>query len=441
MPTLEEIKKKKMLENARLYDENMAMLGLAPTPVTKEPAKTDKPVAPKKVVKQPTKQMAKKPSESEELISKLKAAPETTELEEDDFFIPEESAPIEEPIEREPASKGYDLGGFEDVVATGAGPLLAFLGGASPAVFNMHMKKANDAAKIIGDEAKVTKDKIAVVEDKNGNPENILVKDSLGRKPYYQKKATGVQQTRQFQPVTLKNVNTGEIRGAKVNANGYFDQNDIPYDMNEWLPFKTDDLIRERTMQGGSKVTARDKYTGKLKGVSAQMGLGDRFGGVSKEEATSGINQTEKGRQAALEPLEAFENARFAYESLGAREMTPQKAAAAMTVLAKAINKDKVSDADFVHLKGEAFKSYITQFEEWAQGKIGGQVPPQAIQAFRQIAREIMIMKQQEAQLRKRTLVPSNLLPSQGQGIIDNMTGVQNVQQNNDWKNKLKGMR
>jgi hypothetical protein len=433
------------LDEARkkLYAKNMQMLGFD------APAKTAPvvAVAPKKAAPKPAKKSAAKefvsgeiqgpPDEHNDLIRQLSAVqeqqPETIE-----------ELPVQqEEIEREPSSKGMDAQSAQYIgdLAAAAGPaLISTLFGGSSKTNSELFDKGNQYLMNRGKQEEVTKDKISVIDD-NGEPLNIRTRDALGKKPYYQSKLGKYGGTgKAFAPIEVKHIDTGEILPAKVTGDGYVNAETGEMLGNKWLRFKSDDLIKEKTMQGGSQVTARNKYTGKLAGVTAQQGLGDRLGGISKEEAVSAIKQSEKGRTESIKPLEQYNNAKFAFDSLSSTNLTAEKGAAAMTILAKAINKDKVSDADFVHLKGDEFKTYIRKFEEWADGRLQGQVPPQAVQAFREIAKEIMRMKQVEIEGVKNATTPRNL-PTQGQKIIDDMTGIKPAApKSNDWKNEMKGM-
>jgi len=432
MANVDEIKKKKMLDSARLYDDNMAMLGLGPKPaqpVTQAPAPKSKTTQPKKVVKTAVTEV-KQPSEPELADDSF------------DFDMPELEQPQIEPT-REPASKGYDLGGFEDVAALGASPLLAFLTGASPAVFNMHMDKANKGAAVIGDEAKITKDKISVIEDENGNPLNVRVEDSVGKKPFYQKKSAGggLNGPRSFMPITLKNVKTGEITGALQTSEGYFDPTSrVPYDMSEWLPFKQDDLIRSRTVEGGYKTDTRNKYTNKLNGLQYTPGIGDRLGGVSKEEATSAVQMSEKARTETLKTVEAIANAKSSLSILEKPNLSAEEAAAGIHGIVRALNGERMSDNDYAQLQGDQFKGLVRQVDEFVAGRLSGYPPAAAIQAFRKVARHVIAQKEKQMGNIKSQLVPNNLLPRQGQQIIDQSAGKFNQQETNNWKSQFKGM-
>ena len=141
---------------------------------------------------------------------------------------------------------------------------------------------------------------------------------------------------------------------------GYYDQSGNKFDMNEWFPFKADELIRERTVQGGSTVKARNRYTGGLKGVSSQSGLGSYYGNIPKEEAQAGIKAGEKAKASTQKALEAMKGAERAYTILKQPNLTPELASAGIFAIIKANNGERLSDSDYAQARGNEFKSYYT---------------------------------------------------------------------------------
>jgi hypothetical protein len=349
-------------------------------------------------------------------------------------------APIEEipvePVERQPSSMDGQSAMYLGDLAASAGPsILALLGGASPSITTSLMNKGNQYAVGRGKQEEITKDKISVI-DNNGSPENILTRDAVGKKPYYQSKLGGVNGGREFAPVAVKNLITGKTMVAKTAGGGYYHPTKGEMlDPEVWLPFKTDDIIREKTLQGGSITQARDKYTGKLAAVSSKAGVGDRFGGISKEEAQAGIGDARKAKDKSTASVEAYENARSANQMLSDPTLTPEKAAAGIYRIVKAINGERVSDSDYANLRGVEFKSYIRQVEDWASGKLNSRPSPKAIDAFRQISKQIMSDKQKEAEAIKKNYVPSNLVPSKsGQKLLDTMSNKESEKPKSEWK-------
>lgn len=336
---------------------------------------------------------------------------------------------------RKPASEGMDgqsamyLG---DAVASAGPALLSLFGGGSPAVVSSLFDKGNQYAQKRGAQEEITKANTSVI-DRDGQPLNIRSRDAIGEKPYYQTKlglGMGANGVRQFQPLTLKNVKTNEIVVARQNANGYFDAEGVPYDMKTWLPFKTEDLIREKTVQGGSSVTARDKYTGKLNKVTSKAGIGDVMGGVSKEEAVSGIKSAEKAKEKSYKQLEAIEGARRSITILDKPNLTPEEAASGIFAIIKANNGERLSDSDYAMARGTEFKSLLRQFEDWSDGKILGQINPKIIQAYKEVAKSTIEAKQRELRGTKSHFVPDAMLPAQGQKKLDTIIGGANAKSN-----------
>jgi len=337
-------------------------------------------------------------------------------------------------------------------LAASAGPgLLALLGGASPSVTTSLFDKGNVYAMKRGAQEEVTKANTSVI-DINGEPLNVRTRDALGEKPFYPSRlASGNQgaNDRVFPPITLKNVNKsspdyGKTVGALSKSSGYFNpETNERYSMNDWLPFRQDVVLREKTIQGGQVVKVVNPYnmTGSSpKVISSQSGLGDNFGGLSKEEAMSGIKSAEKGKAAAQKPVEAYQNALSAYETLSSPNLTPEKAAAGIVSIVKATNGERLSDTDYANLRGEEFKSYVRIFEDWSSGKIVGEINPKIIAAYLEVSEDVMRNKKREAQAIKRNYVPDNLIPSKsGQKKLDTAVGKE-IKSGPGWKSKFKDL-
>jgi len=338
-----------------------------------------------------------------------------------------------------------------DAVASGGPALLALLGGASAGVVSPLFDKGNAYAMKRGAQEEVTKANTSVI-DIDGKPLNVRTRDALGEKPYYQSRLASVNQgpnERVFPPITLKNVNKsspdyGKTVGALSKSSGYFNpETNERYSMNDWLPFKQDVVLRERTIQGGQVVKAVDPYnmTGSSpKVISSQSGLGNNFGGLSKEEAMSGIKSAEKGRVAAQKPVEAYQNALSAYETLSAPNLTPERAAAGIVSIVRATNGERLSDTDYANLRGEEFKSYVRVFEDWSSGKIVGEISPKIIAAYLEVSQDVMRNKKREAEAVRKNYVPDNLIPSKsGQKKLDTAIGKE-IKSGPGWKSKFKDL-
>lgn len=350
-------------------------------------------------------------------------------------------------MERSPSSiDPRSAGLIADAVAAGLPALSAALSGASPSIQNRQFGRMDQYAKTRGDALVPSKNNLATLENDQGEPYYELFDNSLGMKPYIPKRGigggAGAGRDRQFQPITLKNIKTGEIAGAKQTAQGYFSQDDEQYDMREWLPFKKEELIKEKTVQGGSKVKARDVYDGKLKPVSSQSGLGDFYGGVPKEQAQAGIKAGEKAKASSQKALEAAVGAERAADILRRPNLSPELAAQGIFAIIKANNGERLSDSDYAQARGTEFKSYLRTAEEWANGRIAGNIPPRVLQAYAEAATLMSQSKRAEVEAIKESYVPKGMLPKQGQREVEEQAGISNkVEKKPDWKSKYKGFK
>lgn len=329
-------------------------------------------------------------------------------------------------------------------LAASAGPgLLALLGGASANVVSPMLDKGNAYAMKRGAQEEITKANTSVI-DNNGQPLNIRSRDAIGEQPYYQQKVNGLGGKlggKEFAPVAVKNIRTGEVLPAKVTGNGYMTVDSNEMFGPEWLPFRSETILREKTVQGGSVAKARDQYNGKIKTISGQQGIGDLMGGVSKEEALAGIDAAKKGKDKSFKAVEAIEGARRSLAILDRPNLTPEEASSGIFLIIKAINGERLSDTDYANLRGEEFKSYARQVEDWAGGRIAGQISPKAIAAFKLIAQDMIKAKQREIESIRSNYLPANTLPQSGQVKLETIMGGKKKEESTNWKNSLKGIK
>jgi len=351
-------------------------------------------------------------------------------------------------MDRSPSSiDPRSAGLIADAVAAGLPALSATLSGAAPSIQNRQFGRMDQYAKTRGDALVPSKNNLATLENDQGEPYYELFDNSLGMKPYIAKKsiggAAGAGRDRQFQPITLKNIETGEIVGAIQSASGYFNQDKSEqYDMRKWLPFKNEDLLKERTVTGGSTIKARDKYTGKVKPVSSQAGLGDYYGSVPKEQAQAGIKAGEKAKASSQKALEAAVGAERAADILRRPNLSPELAAQGIFAIIKANNGERLSDSDYAQARGTEFKSYLRTAEEWANGRIAGNIPPRVLQAYAEAATLMSQSKRAEVEAIKESYVPKGMLPKQGQREVEEQAGIKkDSATKKDWKSKYKGFK
>jgi hypothetical protein len=315
-----------------------------------------------------------------------------------------------------------------DAIASAGPALLSLLGGGSPAVVSSLFDKGDKYARARGAQEEITKANTSVI-DVDGQPVNIRSRDVIGKKPYYQTKLGGINGRggKEFAPVTVKNIRTGEVLPAIVTGQGYktVDTNELLGP--EWLGFKSDQILREKTVQGGSVAKARDQLTGNIKTISSQSGIGNEMGGVSKEEAMAAIDSAKKGKEKSYKQLEAIEGAKRSITILEKPNITPEEAASGIFAIIKANNGERLSDSDYANARGTEFKSYVRQFEDFADGKILGEINPRIIKAYIEVAKSTIQSKQRELQSTRLHFVPDNTLPARGQAKINTIMGGGNM--------------
>lgn len=315
-------------------------------------------------------------------------------------------------------------------LAASAGPgLLSLFGGGSPAVVSNLMDKGNTYAMNRGTQEEITKKNLSVVADEDGNPIYTRTRDALGQEPYFQPKGVAANQPRRFQPIILKNVNKDspdfkKIKGATQTSEGYFDQDGNKLNLNEWLPFKPDDLIKQRTVQGGSVVQSRDKYSGSTAPVAGQRGLGDTMGGVSKEQAQAMLKDASKSKTEKAKRIGDVENLKRIRDTLSV-DSQPEEVAQGIEKLKRlAGGENRLSDIESQVFGGDKYKTYFTQAKEWASGKIGGRPNPRVVEAYKEIAQRIIDQKSAEmGAIQKNYANPDMVNTKEAKGILNAVSG------------------
>lgn len=333
---------------------------------------------------------------------------------------------------------------ISDLVSAGLPALSSILAGSSPSIQNRQFQYADQYAKTRGQARVPSKANLMELANEEGEPYLELAEDSLGKTPYYQPKGTGGGAgggARAFAPVIAKNIQDGSLTRATVTSEGLFDEFSGEKLGQDWYPFKKDELLREKTVQGGSIVQARNPLSGKLNTVTSKAGLGDLFGGLSKEEAAQAIKDAAKGKAATQKSTEAIAGAEKAITILDKPDLTPEEAATGIFSIIKAINGERLSDTDYANLRGQEFKTYARQVEDWVGGRLIGRISPRAIAAYRQIAKDMIIAKKKEAMSIKRGYTPKDSLPKEGQKRAERAGGIVEEQptKKEDFKNKFKG--
>ncbi len=274
-------------------------------------------------------------------------------------------------------------------LAASAGPsLLALLGGASPAVVSGLLDKGNQYAMKRGAQEEVTKDKIAIIEE-DGLPKNVLVRDSLGKKPYYQQKAASALGGSSDQNVQSKmvfsNKKTGELLSTYLARNGKMYRVGETPDMaealdpnklnQEYVPFIGFGTAKSKDMYGGESVTQFQKTLPSKKVV---VGGTQGYAGT-QGVPTEGLKATEKSldeHNKRIGDLELKANTIDDFISVlsNPNANANEIAAAQEAVIRATTTEPRLTDEDVKRAMGDNFKSVFTQLSRALSNKVTGKL-------------------------------------------------------------------
>lgn len=226
--------------------------------------------------------------------------------------------------------------------------------------------------------------------DIDGEPIIMPEGEALFRKPYQKK---GFQQNdRLIGSKTMVNLDTNEVVQATQTRNGFVNSISLdPLDpTGRWVEYKTPDIKSFKNYEGGQSLAKTDKYSGKTKTEAISKGIGTDFGGISKEEAMYAMDRKKESNKAELKLNDSLIGVDTAIETLSnPRKMTTQSAAAAYQYLAKAMNKDRLTDEDYERIIGSSGASYGRAIENWVNQKFTGTPSDYTVMAFKAVAEKI----------------------------------------------------
>lgn len=369
-------------------------------------------------------------------------------------FPQEEVAPVEldpltstmESMNRQPSSAvdSRSAALIADIGAASLPAVSALLSGASPRVQTDQFNYGNQYAKTRGQGMVPSKANLMTLKGEDGLPYYELAEESLGKEPYYQPKSTGAGAGQggvgklipgkhkingKVRPTLTNNV-TGEVRDQLTG--------DLYSEGDAYLPpvFRS-----SRGLGGGYNLTKIDPLTGEMKETELDPGIGDALGGMSAEEARAALRSMEKAKAASQKAIEAAEGAKRAYGILTRPNLSPELASQGIFAIIKANNGERLSDSDYAQARGDEFKSYLRQAEEWAEGKIGGSISPRILAAYAEAAKLMEQSKRAEADSIKKHYLPKDIVPNKVRPKIDKGAGIESEKEKTDWKNSLRGIR
>lgn len=330
----------------------------------------------------------------------------------------EASAPIQ-PYNPEPApiiqpekNQSTDLSFLPDLAASAGPGLLALLGGASPKIVSEQFDKGNRYAQGRGTQEEITKDKIMQI-DVNGEPQNILARDAVGKKPFIPGKTitgstsgTGgnVQSARSY-----SNKKTGEIVDVYLSRNGLIYRagdneatgKPISADVlaSEYVPFKgfatanIENAFGDKTVTQMQRTNPSQKVTvGGAKGYGSMVGV-----------PTEGIKQTEKSLDEHNKRVGDLElkasDLKSSIAILENKDATPTELTAARESLIRSISTEpRLTDEDVARAMGNDFRSLYSQFKNAVKNRGLGEMNPEQRAEFIKSAKTLIAKMDQGVQ-------------------------------------------
>ena len=305
------------------------------------------------------------PTEEEQLMAQLN---EVQPLEEPSYEV------MEQQPERSVASD-FDPRMVADLGASLGPSVLALLGGASPNVVSGLMDKGNQYAMKRGAQEEVTKDKISVI-DEGGLPLNVLTRDSVGKRPYYQAKAgalSGGQKDQNVQSkMTFANKKTGELMSTYLARNGQMyrvgetPDTANPLDpsvlSNEYVPFFGFGTAKSKSMYGDESVIQFQKTQPEKK---TTIGGTQGYAGT-QNVPTEGLKVFEKSQDEFNKIAVPLEQKRKslndAINIIGNKNSTSTEMAAAQEAIIRGIINDPIlTEGDVPRAMGDNYKSLFKQ--------------------------------------------------------------------------------
>lgn len=317
-----------------------------------------------------------------------------------------------------------------DAFVGGAPGLLSTLGGASPYVQNMQYDKGNQyAQKRSQDELNA---KLVQLKSADGTPYYEKARYAVGEEPYIAVKKTADQQR-----------SLGQDKG-RFQAIPFYDPQSKSY-KTKTFDTSTGQYVDElgaiarpsspktsqmRTLEGGTNLMRVNPYAGGPETIASQPGIGNELLGkvpdnrLSKERANQMLKEAGKAKDKVIKYMDAKKSAESALADLTDPNPTPEQMGKAAMQIAKAINKERLSDQDFRILLGSEYKSYASDIEAFLAGKLTGSATPRFRQSLIKIANKLVNESNNMIRnMQNLYAAPGSIPSAKGQKIIDRAAG------------------
>ena len=271
-------------------------------------------------------------------------------------------------------------------MAVGLTPtLLNFLGNRSAQMQMRGFQKADKFTQGIADEKGVE------VIGGDGNPVIMPEGEAMFRQPYKKENNKNVQQERLLAGVNYRNLDTDEIRLGRVTSQGLVDAVTLePFESGPWVQDKSPDIRGFKDVYGGYSLAKTDKLRPNQKTNVKQVspGEGNIWGNIPKSDVDYARQQADKAKKDQIKVNENIIGVDTSIDILSNPEKINEvSAAAAYQNIAKALNKDRMTDDDYDRLIGRENRSYYRAIEDWASRKFTGTPSQQALHGMKMVAK------------------------------------------------------
>lgn len=271
--------------------------------------------------------------------------------------------------------------------AVGLTPVLMnFLSHRSAQIQNRGFDKANKFTQGLAEE------KGTEVLDENGNPVIMPEGEAMFRQPYKKENNKNVQQERLLAGTNYRNLDTDEIRLGRVTSQGLVDAITLePFESGPWVQDKSPDIKGFKDVYGGYSLAETDKLKPKQGTKVKQVSPGEGnlgWGNIPKSDVDYARQQADKAKKDQIKINEQAIGVDTSIDILSnPTEITATSAAAAYQNIAKALNKERMTDDDYDRLIGRENRSYYRAIEDWASRKFTGSPSNQALEGMLMVAK------------------------------------------------------
>lgn len=329
-----------------------------------------------------------------------------------------------------------------DAVISGAPSVLGMLGGGSA---NYNLINMEAGKQYLKNRAAQEAQPMVKLAGPDGLPYLEKARFALGKQPYEATKAAAAKtpgsekgrfQTIQYYDPTTKKYGTrvfDTALGKTVSDEAAIARPAAPKSM------------QYGTLEGGTAINKFIPYENAPTRMVTEPGVGDEQLGrtssnrLSAESAKSALGSAQKSKEKTLKFIEARSHAEQALADLSDRNITAEQLGSAQMRIAKAINKERLSDDDFKRILGGEYKSYADDINAFLSGKLAASGTPRLIESLKKMSRNLINESNKMIGTVQEMYVPSGLRPKEGQEVLEKAGGINRSFE--DKKKRLKGIK